>query len=799
MKTLSFNLNSLKNGGKITAFNYSHSLNELAGSWRADVAGGTFDAGDDISFDNVMTNGIISKARKDSSGLWHVEGYDAGIRLMRSLPDIEDLPTGDAKTVIQYLADFCGISLNMTDNGLSGFNVRTLISGSTCAEAVLELAMLSGYVAFINSSGYLCVQSPSGRLAPIYNDVIDDSGSDFDLDGYATQATIILRKSSIQEQEEGTEPEEYYTGETPSTSPDTVSYSGSFSGGSYSMKMLEPFGVISELETTITENGLTITTEEEHTYDYKHKTIWRDNQEYVLFAFIETGYTLTKTIEGTYATENSGNLTFTEVTTETMTRTLSPFDAIGVPKDWQGELDMVDTETITRSTVRTGAPAPTENMPAYAPPFDSQIERKYSRGLRGKYLVCNETEKRYEARQIGVISQLRLREYIGSQLISDTPIDDDDDNPIPYFLKNEELAIPTHSIPKWVEVDTYRTIFEQYDSNGDCVVSVRSEYCDDGSKWLSANALTDTGDEDLNEYQKAYAKFSQNAHGLEVSLGSSAFTSPWHFIELQGRTKNTTGNDTDTTGLGNIDDWYENGEYKQLDICPHYNETTHTCNMAGESQEKNCVQGTRGMYLYWKNCSRALEALRLARLKEQNQLDTPIIGTASISGTTSNSPAVGYKREIFVEGDISDEQAQTIANTIAANILAVKGTKGLRKTVTIPYNANLELDGNIVEVSHDWENLTSTVTYRINGTIPDFLVAQSVSGIAAFVAERETSRLGAPKYGVVSAVNDSLLTVNLGNSSVKCTTKLKNLSTGDTVLVSFPSGNKFRGQIIARL
>ena len=150
-------------------------------------------------------------------------------------------------------------------------------------------------------------------------------------------------------------------------------------------------------ETTITENGVTIQTEEEHDYDYKHQTIWRDNQEYVLFAFIETGYTLTKTVTGTY----SGNISFSEVTTETMSRSLSRFDAIGVPEDWSGKLDMVDSETITRSTVRTGAPEPKADMPPYAPPFDSQIERKYSRGLRGKYLVCNETEKRYEARQVG--------------------------------------------------------------------------------------------------------------------------------------------------------------------------------------------------------------------------------------------------------------------------------------------------------------------------------------------------------------------------------------------------------------
>ena len=150
MKTKDFSLQATKNGGKITAFNYSRRLNELCGSWSANAVNGTFTAGETISFKDVMTNGIIAKARKDSSGLWHIEGYDAGIRLMCSIPDIEDLPEGNAQTVIQSLANLCGIALDMPLTGLSNCNVRSLISGSTCAEAVLELAMYSGYVAFID-------------------------------------------------------------------------------------------------------------------------------------------------------------------------------------------------------------------------------------------------------------------------------------------------------------------------------------------------------------------------------------------------------------------------------------------------------------------------------------------------------------------------------------------------------------------------------------------------------------------------------------------------------------------------
>ena len=191
MKTITFNLDAKVNGGEVTAFNYSRSLNELIGTWSAEVAGGTFKAGNSISFSGVLTNGIITNAYKDSTGLWHLEGKDAGYKLMKSIPDISDLPTGNAKVVIQYLANFCGIMLSMSGTGLSGFNVRSVISGSTCAEAILELAMLSGFIAYIDNSGELVITLSSTKT-PTYTDVINDSGSDIDLDGYATQVLVSL-------------------------------------------------------------------------------------------------------------------------------------------------------------------------------------------------------------------------------------------------------------------------------------------------------------------------------------------------------------------------------------------------------------------------------------------------------------------------------------------------------------------------------------------------------------------------------------------------------------------------------
>ena len=95
-RTIDYTLASDKNGGKVTGFNYSRSLNELVGTWSATVAGGSFTAGASISFDGVMTNGVISNAYKDTDKLWHIEGKDAGIRLMKTTPPASSLPEGSA-------------------------------------------------------------------------------------------------------------------------------------------------------------------------------------------------------------------------------------------------------------------------------------------------------------------------------------------------------------------------------------------------------------------------------------------------------------------------------------------------------------------------------------------------------------------------------------------------------------------------------------------------------------------------------------------------------------------------------
>lgn len=784
MKTLDFNLPDLKNGGKITAFNYSHSLNELVGSWSANIAGGNFKAGNSIDFGNVLKDAIITRAFKDSSGLWHIEGKDAGVKLMRSTPDAADLPEGNARTVIQFLAEFCNIDIlfDFYLNALDSFNVRSVITGSTCAEAILELAMFCGGIAFIDNYGKLNISKPA-IAPPSFSavDILDDSGSDFDLDGYATHVLVSLtRKNTQDDSNDDDEQIEYYSGTTPSTHPETVSYSGLLPNGRYSYDILQPFNVTKRAYSSVTQNGVTVTSTEEHDFEYKHKIIWRDNTEYVLFAFCEKSYTLTRVTEGEYTTKAGTTAQFKETTTETMQRSFSGESNLGVPDDWTDDIPFVSSETIQRSTVREGAVTPDNDMPPYAPPFDSHISRTFTRSNFGKSLFCNEVEQSYEAKQVGSIAPVKLNGQL-----------------IPHFLQGTNLAIQTHSTPQWVLVNRYTDYYEQYNDDGDCIISTKSEYNDEGSKWLSEHAMNSTGDDNLDALQQAYAKFSQLSNGLEVNIAQSNFSNnQWNFIELQGRTKSYS---QQTSVLDNVSEWYDNGQYVYFERCPHY--TNSSCSVFTLDDNENPSTGCfrKKGTLFWTHCPRAEAALNLARQNDKALVDSVIIGTASASGF--NKKFVGYQRDIYIDEVISDSDAQNIADSIAQNILTVKGSKGIRRTVTVPYNPSYSPNGWIIEVSHDWENLTTSVTYldKTDDNIPDFMISQSVANIAAFVAARENSRHNASRYGKVTAVSGNSYTVNVAGSLTKCTTKLRNVRADDVVLVQFPAGNKLNGVIINRL
>ena len=243
--------------------------------------------------------------------------------------------------------------------------------------------------------------------------------------------------------------------------------------------------------------------------------------------------------------------------------------------------------------------------------------------------------------------------------------------------------------------------------------------------------------------------------------------------------------------------WYLNGGYVPSRFCPHYDRQSQSCGVfgiaaVGDFEGEKCPYAGQG----WNPCVRARAALEQARSEQDRPLlEPPVVGIASIGNRH-----VGYQREIYADEIMTDAQAQGIATAAAQNILKVKGTKGLRKTVTIPYDGEIVPDGCVVSVTHDWSNMRTTVSYRVSGDIPDFLIPASVAGVASGISDRDAGRRTRPMSGTVTAVHDDgTVFVNVSGVTYPCSTKLINIGPGDAVLVSFTSGNAVRGHVVERM
>jgi hypothetical protein len=133
-------------------------------------------------------------------------------------------------------------------------------------------------------------------------------------------------------------------------------------------------------------------------------------------------------------------------------------------------------------------------------------------------------------------------------------------------------------------------------------------------------------------------------------------------------------------------------------------------------------------------------------------------------------------------------------------MLDVKGIKGIKRTVLLPYTPDLLPSGTITDVSHNWSELTTTVSYRISGSIPECMIPASAAGIAAGIADRNANRRTKGMTGVVQSISgNGTVNVKIGDATYPCSTKLKNIGVGDSVLADFVSGNSVRGHISARL
>ncbi len=108
-----------------------------------------------------------------------------------------------------------------------------------------------------------------------------------------------------------------------------------------------PLNIVQKSECTITFGAVTTRFSEEYTYDIKTKAVWRGDQEFRLFAYLETGYLIVKESTGSYQ-GTTGPKEFTESTRETMVRDVSIFDDPTIFDEWKNDLGRVDSRPVLK-------------------------------------------------------------------------------------------------------------------------------------------------------------------------------------------------------------------------------------------------------------------------------------------------------------------------------------------------------------------------------------------------------------------------------------------------------------------
>lgn len=773
MKVFTYSPDGSIGGLKILSYSYSRDASSLAGKWTLILGSGDlpFEVGDTVTLAG-MAGGLVTSCARGDNGEWTVAGSDKGIFLQKTAPDMDDITEGGSLAVISALAGLCGLTV-IGSGGLTGFNARSLISSNTCAEAVQELAQLSGKIAYIDNSGRLVLASPETAV-PSFETVLSGGGESLDLDSYATGATVIVQRRRESDAESSGGVKLVWVGSTPSGILSTETFSGTEvladGGFSYEAEVYKQLGIPKRVYYSIETGNMIKTHEAVYEYDTDSFTEMRGDQEYRIFEWAMLSEVLTTTVTGEFPASDGTLVYLEETITKTMTRSY----------DLDGRIDTEHEESIT---TRFASGAGGMTIPA-APPFDFRIDRKYGYSIFDDSRVMTEVEQRYEKRSLS-----RLVPVIDANTNEHLTVT------LPGGIRY--VLLPQTEFDDWILIQTTRTVHEVM-KDGECVVRASAEHTDDGAGYLLANGYTlpdDLEDPTVGDAEKAFVALSMKAGYSEVEIlpGGSSLGGDRQRVELPGRRRVYVARES---GMEGMESWYWDGSYVPSKICPHY--SAGTCGIADIEVVGGTLSGDRCPYrgLNWTGCERAESALERARGEEENRklLETPVICTAG-------GGEVWISREIYIDDIVTDEQAETIGNQIAANILASKGgIRGICRTVTIPLDASIHPTGVITSVSHDWKALHSTVTYRVDKAVPDILIPNTVSSAAAMVADRENSRRQRGYVGRVLTVDDSgIITVLVANRAVRCTTRLRYVAVNDTVLISMPGGSRGFGMVVERL
>jgi len=213
------------NGHELLDFNYQRQPRQLVGSWSAVLKSGSapFTAGDDFTVPGWMQGGIVTDVQNNRDGSWSLSGNDAGARLLVAIPG--NLADGSLEQLLTALASHCGVYASVAVSPIGTSKCKTLITGSTCADAIVELAAYGGSVAYIRRDGTLQVSSPASSYSPP-SIILRDEGTSIDTDGLITGASVLLTRRAEPEDPGGTPPESWWVGTTPDGWLSTESSSG---------------------------------------------------------------------------------------------------------------------------------------------------------------------------------------------------------------------------------------------------------------------------------------------------------------------------------------------------------------------------------------------------------------------------------------------------------------------------------------------------------------------------------------------------------------------------------------------
>ncbi|MDR1205055.1 MAG: hypothetical protein LBL26_06195 [Peptococcaceae bacterium] len=857
-----YSLDGAINGHALLSLSYSAKKWSLIGSWNATVGpmeGGAYDLGQfplggRIDFE-ALKKAVILSRKPNKNKSWNLSGSDIARLLDRTAPDPSRLPAGGVNTLVAALCEKCGVPCSVTQGLPSSVvaDARALVSATKAADIIVELAQLSGCLAYIDiSTGTLKFSGAGGDDdTPSYTDgeILENGGDELDLDNYAKGVCVILHRKKNDDEDEG-DPEDppghYFYGLAP-PGLSTESFSGEGISGSKIMPLNLPVSLTSTTNETVYLSDsfqdpknpgsavrfgsveITVETAESFEYGRGHRTnegtgpaggapnptsygpSYRDywdiprgqegpphyngNTQHREYKWVEKSHRKTTVV----TKEMTGpviNITVRETTTEETERT---FDS-GCLLTKETYSSRTTREFVSSSWGNSIPDNIKDLFGGTAPDFNEETSKEFQRA--GNVLMARTTRKVNEQQEVGKWSPVLVwNQKPGEpgewEPKTMSPGDSPDDI--------RPLAVKAVTFPAPVQHVKVETDKEFFGDNGEVAIKTHGVVSDGGGSYVLAKGwipLTDKQGTGL-AYAVCTAFSSQSAEASVSMEGGSPSDDIIQSETYEGVTwywDNVPGGDS----------WYDpaTGGYAQRGgACPHY--SGGNCNIAGidviwDYTERKCPNRNGEN---WSGCPRALAALENQKAGDKDAQFAPPIVCHSDTYPAPGTYEPVHFRNVYIRDDIPggtreerDEAAAAIGVTLANNLLRVYSRRGWVRTVTVPLDTSVHISGTVMSVSHDFKAKKTTLTYRVGGEVPDFLNSNSPQSMSFYIWERENNRNTRSVIGKVLAIESkSRVRVQVGDGEIMCSSNIISLKAGDSVLISLPAGNRMDGTIEERV